>query len=87
MRGRPGSRRLPLPAPGASAPPTRISRDCLRCALRRQEGGLAGLYRGVYPTTVRAAILTASQLPVYDQTKHILLSHPATAGHAKVCTW
>ncbi|KAL4443483.1 hypothetical protein ABPG75_011220 [Micractinium tetrahymenae] len=47
------------------------------------EGGLPGLYRGVWPTTVRAAILTASQLPVYDHTKHLLLSHPATAGHVK----
>ena len=51
---------------------------------RRNEGGLAALYRGVWPTTVRAAILTASQLPVNDHTKHLLLSHPATAGRVKV---
>ncbi|PSC73151.1 hypothetical protein C2E20_3677 [Micractinium conductrix] len=49
----------------------------------RFEGGLAALYRGVWPTTVRAAILTATQLPVYDHTKHLLLGHPATAGRIK----
>lgn len=51
--------------------------------LLRHEGGLAALYRGVWPTTVRAAILTASQLPVYDHSKHWLLSNPATAGRVK----
>eukprot|EP01121_Diplochlamys_sp_Union-15-3_P013895 TRINITY_DN4379_c0_g1_i1.p1 TRINITY_DN4379_c0_g1~~TRINITY_DN4379_c0_g1_i1.p1 ORF type:complete len:294 (-),score=40.52 TRINITY_DN4379_c0_g1_i1:22-903(-) len=35
--------------------------------------GLAGLYRGVGPTTKRAMILTASQLPAYDHSKHWLL--------------
>jgi len=33
------------------------------------EGGLCGLYRGVGPTTVRAAVLTASQLATYDECK------------------
>lgn len=31
--------------------------------------GLRGLYRGVLPTTLRAGILTSSQLGVYDQAK------------------
>lgn len=61
----------------------RVAR-CSAPPARRNEGGVAALYRGVWPTTVRAAILTASQLPVYDHTKHMLLSHPATAGHVKV---
>ncbi|KAL4422216.1 hypothetical protein ABPG77_009691 [Micractinium sp. CCAP 211/92] len=62
-------------------PPTGIWRAAKHIYLH--EGGLPGLYRGVWPTTVRAAILTASQLPVYDHTKHLLLSHPATAGRVK----
>lgn len=37
--------------------------------------GLAGLYRGVGPTTQRAAILTASQLASYDQAKHWIIQH------------
>mgnify|MGYP001585191341 FL=1 len=32
--------------------------------------GFAGLYRAVLPTTLRAGILTASQLGVYDHAKH-----------------
>ncbi|RUP51127.1 mitochondrial carrier domain-containing protein [Jimgerdemannia flammicorona] len=35
--------------------------------------GLAGLYRGVGPTTARAALVTASQLATYDHTKHWLI--------------
>lgn len=42
-------------------PPTGIWRAARHIYLH--EGGLPGLYRGVWPTTVRAAILTASQLP------------------------
>jgi solute carrier family 25 protein 14/30 len=38
-------------------------------AIFRAERGLLGLYRGVGPTTVRASILTASQLASYDHTK------------------
>jgi len=41
-----------------------------------QKEGLAGLYRGVSPTTQRAMLLTASQLPSYDHFKHFLLSTP-----------
>ncbi len=41
----------------------------------QSEGGLPGLYRGVGPTTQRAVLLTASQVPTYDHTKHFLLSH------------
>eukprot|EP00004_Rigifila_ramosa_P016336 TRINITY_DN3869_c0_g1_i1.p1 TRINITY_DN3869_c0_g1~~TRINITY_DN3869_c0_g1_i1.p1 ORF type:complete len:301 (-),score=49.99 TRINITY_DN3869_c0_g1_i1:29-931(-) len=36
--------------------------------------GFAGLYRGVGPTVQRATILTATQLPVYDHSKHLMLS-------------
>jgi len=36
------------------------------------EKGLHGLYRGVGPTTIRAGILTSSQLGVYDHAKHLL---------------
>lgn len=35
------------------------------------EKGLRGLYRGVGPTTIRAGILTSSQLGVYDHAKHL----------------
>jgi hypothetical protein len=38
-----------------------------------KEEGWAGLYRGVGPTTQRAMILTATQLPVYDHSKQVLL--------------
>lgn len=62
-------------------PPSGVWRTAAH--IYRHEGGLPGLYRGVGPTTVRAAILTASQLPVYDHTKHMLLSHPAVAGRVK----
>jgi hypothetical protein len=40
----------------------------------RQEGW-AGLYRGVGPTTQRAALLTATQLTSYDTAKRYLLQH------------
>ncbi|XP_019627253.1 PREDICTED: mitochondrial substrate carrier family protein ucpB-like [Branchiostoma belcheri] len=36
--------------------------------------GLRGLYRGIGPTVKRAAILTASQIPSYDHTKHAILN-------------
>lgn len=39
----------------------------------RHEGGWPGLYRGVVPTTQRAAILTAAQLSTYDEVKYLLL--------------
>lgn len=35
--------------------------------------GVRGLYRGVGPTVVRAAVLTSAQLASYDHTKHALL--------------
>ncbi|KAI8472255.1 MAG: mitochondrial carrier domain-containing protein [Monoraphidium minutum] len=50
-------------------------------AIYRDEGGLRGLYRGVGPTTLRAAMLTATQLPTYDHAKYILTTHPATAAY------
>lgn len=39
-----------------------------------KEEGLAGLYRGTVPTVQRAAILTATQLGVYDHVKHAILA-------------
>lgn len=38
----------------------------------RKEGGITGLYRGIFPTTVRAGVLTASQLATYDHIKTYL---------------
>ena len=35
-----------------------------------QTHGIAGFYKAVFPTTVRAGILTSSQLGVYDHAKH-----------------
>eukprot|EP01103_Thecamoeba_quadrilineata_P003055 TRINITY_DN12887_c0_g1_i1.p1 TRINITY_DN12887_c0_g1~~TRINITY_DN12887_c0_g1_i1.p1 ORF type:complete len:318 (+),score=60.48 TRINITY_DN12887_c0_g1_i1:31-984(+) len=40
-----------------------------------QQEGLKGLYKGVGPTTQRAALLTASQLSSYDHFKHLLIRH------------
>lgn len=37
-----------------------------------REEGLKGLYKGVGPTTLRAAVLTSAQLSSYDHTKVIL---------------
>ncbi|KAJ8302296.1 hypothetical protein KUTeg_021283, partial [Tegillarca granosa] len=37
--------------------------------------GVRGLYVGVGPTVKRAAILTATQIPSYDHTKHTILNH------------
>jgi solute carrier family 25 protein 14/30 len=38
-----------------------------------QQEGFVGLYRGVGPTTQRAMILTATQLPIYDHSKRVLM--------------
>lgn len=35
----------------------------------RNEGGWRALWRGVYPNTFRAAVLTSSQIATYDQVK------------------
>eukprot|EP01087_Luapelamoeba_hula_P009213 TRINITY_DN2370_c0_g2_i1.p1 TRINITY_DN2370_c0_g2~~TRINITY_DN2370_c0_g2_i1.p1 ORF type:complete len:162 (+),score=16.56 TRINITY_DN2370_c0_g2_i1:569-1054(+) len=35
--------------------------------------GIAGLYKGVVPTTQRAAVLSATMLSSYDHTKHYIL--------------
>lgn len=37
--------------------------------------GLTGLWRGVGPTVQRAALLTATQIPSYDHSKHLLLNY------------
>eukprot|EP00795_Rhopilema_esculentum_P009542 gene9542-17288_t len=42
--------------------------------ISRKEG-VRGLWRGVGPTVQRAAIITASQIPSYDHTKHALLNN------------
>ncbi|XP_033746008.1 mitochondrial substrate carrier family protein ucpB-like [Pecten maximus] len=39
-----------------------------------RENGMRGLYVGVGPTVKRAAILTATQVPTYDHTKHTILN-------------
>eukprot|EP00644_Phytophthora_capsici_P018316 jgi/Phyca11/511844/fgenesh2_kg.PHYCAscaffold_101_\ len=41
----------------------------------QQEGLIKGFYRGVAPTTFRAMVLTAAQLPSYDHMKETLLHH------------
>ncbi|GAM27251.1 hypothetical protein SAMD00019534_104260, partial [Acytostelium subglobosum LB1] len=45
-----------------------------------QKEGIRGLYKGVGPTTQRAALLTASQLASYDQFKHSLIDHGLVPG-------
>jgi hypothetical protein len=39
------------------------------------DGLIKGFYRGVGPTTTRAMVLTAAQLPSYDHMKETLLAH------------
>ncbi|KNC54104.1 substrate carrier family protein ucpB [Thecamonas trahens ATCC 50062] len=41
----------------------------------RTEGFLNGLYRGVGPTVVRAALLTCGQMASYDHAKHLFKRH------------
>ena len=41
-----------------------------------EKNGLKGFYRALYPTVLRAGVLTAAQLGVYDQAKHTsVISH------------
>eukprot|EP01132_Coremiostelium_polycephalum_P004738 gene4738-5914_t len=42
--------------------------------------GFLGLYKGVSPTTQRAALLTASQIPSYDHFKHVLIDKGLEEG-------
>lgn len=42
--------------------------------------GVAGLWRGVFPTAQRAALVAGVQLPVYDQTKLFILRHGLLPG-------
>ena len=45
--------------------------------IAREEGlGSKGLFRGVGPTVVRAALVTSLQLGTYDHVKHMLLKYP-----------
>jgi dicarboxylate transporter 10 len=41
-----------------------------------REEGLGSLFRGLGPNTMRAALMTASQLATYDQAKSLLLQLP-----------
>ena len=49
-----------------------------------RDEGLRGLYRGVTPTVVRAAVLTAAQLASYDESKQLAL---AFAGSESAPSW
>ncbi|KAK9510834.1 hypothetical protein O3M35_005534 [Rhynocoris fuscipes] len=40
-----------------------------------REEGISGLWRGVGPTSQRAAVIAAVELPVYDSCKHYLKDH------------
>ena len=44
--------------------------------------GVAGLYRGVCPTSQRCALLAGVQLPVYDWTKNFLIRKQLLQGEA-----
>jgi len=37
-----------------------------------REEGIRGLYKGVLPTSQRAAVIAASELAVYDEAKHLI---------------
>lgn len=45
-----------------------------------RQHGFQGLYKAVWPTTVRAGILTSSQLGVYDHAKHTCVRPPGGGG-------
>lgn len=49
------------------------TRDILK-RVYAQEGGWAGLWQGWGPNTLRAGVLTASQVPSYDHIKHSILN-------------
>lgn len=44
--------------------------------------GIKGLWRGVVPTTQRAAVICGVKLPVYDKTKNVLLTNGLVADGA-----
>jgi len=54
--------------------------DATRLIIR--EGGLRGLYRGVGPTTARAAVVAAAELGSYDEIKAFFLKQGARDGIA-----
>jgi solute carrier family 25 protein 14/30 len=66
-------------AAAGGAPPAGLFKTA--ATIYASEGGLRGLYRGIGPTTLRAAMLTATQLPVYDHAKYELTTQPATAAY------
>ena len=53
-------------------PPYKTTFHAFTDIARRE--GVRGLWTGVGPTVQRAAILTASQIPSYDHTKHTILN-------------
>ncbi|KAI8868154.1 solute carrier family 25, member 30-like protein, partial [Ramicandelaber brevisporus] len=61
----------PPPYPGAAPRYPKVFKGL--ADIYRNEGVVNGIYKGVWPTTFRAMILTASQLATYDTTKHKLI--------------
>ena len=63
--------------------PKRILRaslyNCFNDIYRRE--GVPGLWRGAVPTASRAALVAGVQLPVYDMSKHFMLSHDFLPGN------
>ncbi|ORX98961.1 mitochondrial carrier [Basidiobolus meristosporus CBS 931.73] len=43
------------------------------------EDGVMGLFRGVWPTTIRAMLMTSAQIASYDSFKNLLLNHVGMA--------
>eukprot|EP00929_Paragymnodinium_shiwhaense_P005574 TRINITY_DN10773_c0_g2_i2.p1 TRINITY_DN10773_c0_g2~~TRINITY_DN10773_c0_g2_i2.p1 ORF type:complete len:1052 (-),score=153.95 TRINITY_DN10773_c0_g2_i2:687-3842(-) len=65
--------RMQKPRPAGGAAPYSSIRHAL-VEIAREGNGITGLWRGSAPTVQRAALLTASQVPSYDHTKHTLLN-------------
>ena len=59
----------------ASTPDGKPAYPSMSAAVRSvvAKSGVVGLWGGVGPNVLRAAFLTASQLPSYDHSKHLLL--------------
>lgn len=47
--------------------------DCIQTILR--EEGLKGMYKGLNPTLLKAAVTTGIHFSVYDQICHMIVSH------------
>ncbi|XP_063215840.1 mitochondrial thiamine pyrophosphate carrier-like isoform X2 [Bacillus rossius redtenbacheri] len=48
--------------------------DCVRQVVRHE--GLAGLFKGLWPSAIKAATTTALHFCIYEQVCHLLASHP-----------